>query len=99
MSARAKIGPGLEALAIVALTVMVSRVVTYASGLKPSPVVMGIQTHHWMFGVGIFYLGLAKQSLPIASVGMGLVVDELDKVAAALYPSYPATSTALVRCG
>ena len=81
--------PVLSSLAIIVSTILVARVVTHATGNTPSPVICGVQTHHWMYGMGLFYLGVARSSVPLACVGIGLVVDELDQVSAAMFPSYP----------
>jgi hypothetical protein len=86
----------LTALSIVVSTILVARVMTHASGYAPSPVIGGVQTHHWMYGLGLFYVGIVSASPPLSYVGLGLVVDEFDQVVAAMFPSYP--PLAVARC-
>ncbi len=61
---------------IFALTVLMTRLILY---IRPtaSPMVGGIQMHHYMYGIVGIIVSLFLHSITIYAIGLGLFVDEL----------------------
>lgn len=61
---------------LLASTVAITRLVVW-KWPRPSPTIGGFRTHHWMYGLGIYLIGLVSANLYAIAIGFGLFLDEL----------------------
>lgn len=57
-------------------TILITRITLYFKQMS-SPTIRGFRIHHYMYGIGLIFLGLVLNVLILYAIGFGLFIDQL----------------------